>query len=188
MAAELLSSAAEVQMRLPWIAVAALLMFASPARADEFRIDGFADFGISPPGGGVIETIARIDTSFLYDSTSMLVSDMSFIATGALKNDFQFLGVTDINPPNIFPPGPLTMFQWSDADAIMSTDFDFTIPAVREFQFECLSSECSRSLSGVNQVDAFFHVTATPEPSSLSLFAIGLLGFLRRKRINRNLP
>jgi hypothetical protein len=171
----------------------ALLTFAHPARADTFAMGGGGFLNSDAPPGSSVEIF---DTSFIYDSLSHSVSDMSFLSQGLLGSDFAFSGVTD--------NGSVTQFQWSNSEGILTGTFvdqDFAFASRVRFPINsegtkailltCLTDACSDDFfdpdtgtHGFIFSDAGTHLsadflgpsTSAPEPSSLVLLTVGLLG------------
>jgi hypothetical protein len=190
-----------MKLLLPVLAVA-LLTFAHPARADTFAMSGGGFLLSDVPAGSLIETFG---TSFIYDSLSGSVSDMSFLSQGLLGNSFSFSGVID--------NGTATQFQWSNSEGILTGTFqdkDFAFASRVRFPVNsegtkailltCLTAACTNDFfdpdtgtHGFTFRDAETHLfadflgpsTSAPEPSSLVLVTVGLLGmgFLTRRRL-----
>lgn len=197
-----------MKLSLAVLAVA-LLTFAHPARADTFQMNGGGFFlsGIATDTNGKIVVgpiVETFDTSFIYDTLSGSVSDMSITAQGLLGTDFAFTGVGN--------DGFDTLFQWSNSESILTGAFlnqDFAFASKVHFPvnshgtkailLNCLTEECAEDF--VNPITGapgspfvgtfmsadFLGPSPVPEPSSLTLLASGLLGgaFLLRRRITR---
>jgi len=178
-------------MKLAWFLALALAVGAVSTRADEFQMSSSASFfDLDASSTGVVTslgTVETVNTSFLYNSTSLSVSGMSFMAEGLIGSSFSFTGVTD--------DGTETAFQWSSSDAIFMLDFPDSgfgsfVPGIpNEIRdnagIQCLTSACTDAFvlpdPDPNGTEGTFQSTSSfispvPEPPTLALLAIGLLG------------
>ena len=136
-------------------------------------------------------------TSFLFNWTTATVSDMVIITSGVLGNDFSEFTLT------FDPTAPYHQtFVWSnsegDAFALLGTptahNVDFRLPGTYSHDLDAYSCSANCQTLGFNisndpVVVGNEIVTAVPEASSLSLFAVGMFAvsaaFLRSRRYAR---
>ena len=164
-------------MRLALLALVALL-FAIPAYADDLQVTMTVPFFINA-------ATENITTSFDWNTATDVISNV--VTTGG---GFTFDGVGSFDPVT----GGIQSMIWTDAlGSYFEQDPEYEIgtngeilPSPGTYGIEiyeyCSAEECGTPFPQVSTTGAF-PVVSTPEPSTLLLLGIGVLGLTMMSRL-----